>query len=436
MKKFCELLKELRSTSKTNEKKEILKKYPECKEHLHYALNSFMMFNVTSKSVKIDKGSADTAWSDIKCLLDKLHKREVTGHDALKEISFVMDDSSPEMIDAFLCIIDKDLKSGSGDSLVNKVYKKLVPTFDVQLCHKYENLEKLPFKFTYASRKLDGVRVVAIKRDDTGFKFYSRKGNPFYALSVLKPELDKAFKAYDTLVLDGECCILDEKGREDFTAVVSQIKRKSHTIENPKYLIFDMLELDHFSDKKNQVTFKERYDKMKEVIPTNKYMEPLCQIRLKNAGQLQFMMDKAQRMGWEGLIVRNAKAWYQGKRTKDILKIKKFFDHEFTITDVHEGENNFTGMLGAFEVEGEYEGKKIKSLCGSGFKQKFHNAGDKIDYSKPDPDGDRMVFWKNRKNLIGRVITVKFFEVSTNKDKTYSLRFPTFICFHGEERDT
>jgi ATP-dependent DNA ligase len=43
------------------------------------------------------------------------------------------------------------------------------------------------------------------------------------------------------MVFDGEVCIVDENGVEDFQGIMKEIKRKDHTIKNPKYKVFDYL---------------------------------------------------------------------------------------------------------------------------------------------------------------------------------------------------
>ena len=41
-------------------------------------------------------------------------------------------------------------------------------------------------------------------------------------------------------VLDGEICVMKD-GNEDFSGIVGAVKRKGHTIENPKFFVFDIL---------------------------------------------------------------------------------------------------------------------------------------------------------------------------------------------------
>ena len=75
--------------------------------------------------------------------------------------------------------------------------------------------------------------------------FYSRQGKTFDTLDVLKKEIE-SLELYN-MVFDGEVCIVDENGVEDFQGIMKEIKRKDHTIENPKYKVFDYLMLDEFN---------------------------------------------------------------------------------------------------------------------------------------------------------------------------------------------
>ena len=45
-------------------------------------------------------------------------------------------------------------------------------------------------------------------------------------------------------VFDGELCLIDDEGNEDFQGVMKEIRKKDHTIENPKYKIFDFIPLE------------------------------------------------------------------------------------------------------------------------------------------------------------------------------------------------
>ena len=97
---------------------------------------------------------------------------------------------------------------------------------------------------------------------------------------------------------------------------------------------------------------------------------------------------------------------YECKRTKSLMKIKKFYDFDLQIVGYEEGTGRNKGRLGAFVVD--YNGNKVKVGCG---------------YS----DEERVNFWNNRDKYIGRVITVKYKEISKDKKTGLeSLKFPVY----------
>ena len=68
------------------------------------------------------------------------------------------------------------------------------------------------------------------------------------------------------MVFDGEICMLDENGDEDFQNIIKEIKRKDHTIENPYYWMFDFLTLKEFQDKTSLTTFNERINNLYNIV--------------------------------------------------------------------------------------------------------------------------------------------------------------------------
>jgi len=115
--------------------------------------------------------------------------------------------------------------------------------------------------------------------------------------------------------------------------------------------------------------------------------------------------------GYEGGILRKITAPYQkGKRTRDLLKVKKFEDAEFTITDVLEGDGNHSGL--ATKVEIDDNGVKVyPSMTGRAeFKQ---------------------LVLKQKDEYIGGQVTVKFF----GRTLDGSLRHPSVKALYKGERD-
>ena len=105
------MVDELNTTNSTNEKKEILKKYPQCKEMLRWVYNPYTKFWVTSELLKKRKDlTSDEVYQDITILLHMLNGRRITGHDAISAVNAFIE-ANKEYEELIYCIIDKNLKT-------------------------------------------------------------------------------------------------------------------------------------------------------------------------------------------------------------------------------------------------------------------------------------------------------------------------------------
>jgi ATP-dependent DNA ligase len=150
------------------------------------------------------------------------------------------------------------------------------------------------------SRKLDGVRVISYLLNNEVI-FYSRTGSVFNTLSTLsenvKNILKKAKQVYDCeFVLDGECCLIDECGKEDFSGIMKEITRKNHTIKKPIYTIFDLIPKDEFDSRKGTTIFKERMKKLEhlEIEKLGDYVKLIVHQNTINANDYEHWIKKSQ----------------------------------------------------------------------------------------------------------------------------------------------
>ena len=236
------------STNSNTDKLNVLRDYisdQEVLQALRYVYSPFKQYYVTSKNLKKRSDLVSpigNQFGTIFTLLDTLNDRVITGHDAIAAVNrFILENRQYE--DLIYNIFDRNLKTRSTTSMINKVVPGLVPTFDVALAATYDEKTKKKVNLDsdewYLSRKLDGVRCLAFFDNFGTVTFKSRSGKPFETLGNVAKELEK-LKLYNT-VMDGEICIVDENGDEDFQSIIKEIKRKDHTIENPLFQIFDMI---------------------------------------------------------------------------------------------------------------------------------------------------------------------------------------------------
>ena len=429
------MVADLRATSSTIEKEDIIANYCSgekanaifARKVLLYTYHPTWQFFVTSDNLKKKNKLRGKTYSYIFDLLEDLKDRTITGHDAIGAVnSFI--DSHPQYEDLIHCVIDKDLKTRAGDKIINKAIENHIPEFSVALADKYEP-KLVNWKDNwYVSRKIDGARCLAFVYPHLGgiaVEFVSRTGKPFETLGVVEQGIRNLnLDLKEAIVFDGELCLVDEDGNEDFQGIMKQLKKKDHTIPNPSFKIFDMIKESEFWSKKGKSNrpYSVRYNNLKEIMKNNTCdcLSVLEEVLVKDDDHFAEWTVKANENGWEGLMLR-ADEPYKGKRSKDLLKFKSFNDDEYTVVDVEMGPFRYVKngketeetMLSCVTIK--HKGYDVR--VGSGFS---------ID--------QRQDFYAYPKKILGKIITVQYFAESQNQDGGISLRFPTFKFLHGSAR--
>ena len=428
LKKIQGMVDELKSTNATNEKITILKKYKD-DEYLCTILENvyspFKQFYVTSKTCKKNKKLVNEHYlGSVDMLLYNLSGRVWTGHEAISYINGLVS-NYPEYEELIYSLIDKNLKTRTGADLINKAIPGCVPTFKVALANSYDKQkDKVNFNTQtwFASHKLDGVRCLAIVDDNGTCNFFSRQGKTFDTLDILKNEIESL--NLRNIVFDGEVCVVDENGAEDFQGIMKEIKRKDHTIQNPKYKVFDYLMLEEFDNQESKRKLSDRLGNFNMIYNTFgeelKCIDVLGQWKVESEEHFQELAELATKNNWEGLILRKD-CEYKGKRSNDLLKVKKFFDEEYVVRGVENSIHRI--IVDGLEVEEEMlsnviiEHKGCDVGVGSGFNQE-----------------ERRLYFNNPELIIGKTITVQYFEETLNQDGCHSLRFPVVKYVYDKGR--
>jgi DNA ligase-1 len=430
-KEFQLMITDLGNTSSSNLKKEILKRHCDAnttnKELLKACLRDIIKYNVTPENCIKNSGLTNPVYiKDIFELLNMLSERKLSGYDAIGAVnSFI--NNNIEFKDIIFKILDKDLKCGVNSSIVNKVYPKLIPEFKVALANSYKDYSE---KFDFfngewgTNKKIDGLRCIAVIKAGTP-TFYTRKGREFTTLKVLSDSI-LSYNIEDC-VLDGELCIVDENGAENFKEISKVYKKKDFTIPNPKYIVFDVITIEEFFSQKGNTPIMKRIERipelgLSELFDNSKNFSLLTQNIINSKEDLEQWTEKASKNNWEGLMLRNLKVGYEGKRTKNLLKVKKFSDAEFVVTSIETGPYSIVkdGKNVVIEtmtsVVTEYKGNKLSVGSGCSLDQ-------------------RNRFYNNPNEIIGETITVKYFEETEDKNGKKSLRFPTVKHIFEGARD-
>jgi DNA ligase-1 len=422
--KLKKIIEDLKNDSSSISKIEILRENlqqdKDLKNIFFYTYNSFYQFFVTSSVCEKNKNLLKLKYENIFNLLDDLRLRKITGHEAISCVNGFIS-KNLEYKDLIYSIIDKDLKTRAGEKLINKAIPNLIPTFSVALSDKYDPKIVNWSDGWFVSQKLDGCRCIAVIDENGNSLFFSRTGKAFETLSVISEEIKSL--NLSNMVLDGEICLIDENGNEDFQGIMKEIRKKNHTIKNPSYKVFDIISHEEFFTQKGNKNniFSIRLNNLKKIIKNLNHISVLEQEFLKDENYFNDWIKKSKENKWEGLMIRKDLP-YKGKRSKDLLKYKSFYDDEYKVKNVEIGP--FRYVLNGKEIEEEMlscvvvEHKGHEVRVGSGFT---------IDQRKD--------FYKNPNKILNKIICVQYFEETYSQEGGVSLRFPTFKYLYGDSRD-
>lgn len=404
------------------------------------AMDKSITYGITSKGIEIQPYSLDNhsyvGWyTGFHAILERLASRELTGNAAIETITDYLKYHDEEMQRFLLSVLDRDLSLGIGWDTYRSEVMGLNDQFEVALAQHLEKVKGVnPVDGTYfASRKCDGVRCVAIISDG-GVEFRSRQNKVFATLDKLKPAVATfCLGLSGQWVLDGELCKIDANGDEDFQSVMKEIRKKDYSIESCCYQVFDVLTYDEFRLGKSRKAFSQRLDLLYKLNAAYEehphgdcWVKPLKQERLTCQADFDRWAGYVEAGNWEGFMLRKDVP-YQSGRTKDLLKVKKFDDAEYTVTgiDVASVETGLltTTLPGQGVVE--YEGVKALHIT---------HKGCDVAVGAGLTREQRIAWFKDPSRIIGKTITVKFFEETTNAQGGVSLRFPTLKCVYEDGR--
>lgn len=425
MKEVIVIFRQIQDTSSLNKKKEIIKVNSNnelFKKCLKFLLDSNIVTGISD--AKIHKHVEPETeldplylckFSEFPQVIDYLKKNN-TGKDSdIYEVQAFLSGHEEDR-EFYEQMITKKFRLGCDAKVVNYMIPGLISTFDVMLGTPIDKVKLKGNEKIFLSRKLNGTRAAFI-----GDRIMTRQGKEYIGLDHIINDL-KAMELSD-MFIDGELLYKNEEGLSDseaFQKGTGIAMSKDMDKSQLKLVVFDIFPLEEFWTGKSKDTYEKRSKGLNllslyiaDFGSKNVEIVPRVYSGIDH-NEIWRWLNIAENEDWEGICC-NLDTPYECKRTKNLIKVKKFYTYDLPVTGYEEGSGRNKGVLGALVVD--YKGNKVN--VGSGFSDEL-----------------REKFWNMRDDLIGRVVEVKYKEVSKDKKTGLeSLQFPIFISLREDGKE-
>ena len=252
------------------------------------------------------------------------------------------------------------------------------------LAQSYDKHKKKLMYPCYAQPKLDGIRCLARRQGDV-VTLYSRQGK----VLDLVPHINEALLE---VLNDGQCADgeLYTHGW-DFQKIISAIKKTNENTPGIQYHIYDLPNMQDRS-----MPFVKRYNSFARgrISTASDCLVSVDTPLIRTEEALMRYEDKCCDEGYEGIMARNIQSEYLfGYRSKDLLKVKRFLDAEYKIVDFTHGTS--------IELE------CCIFICET-------PEGERFNVRPVGTHEERKVMYKNGASYIGKLLTVKYQELSND----------------------
>jgi len=418
------ILEELKSTSSKTEKQRIIRENKDnelFKETLVFLLSPYIVTGISDKKIrKKVKPSSELApyklcaFSTFQEVMKYLKQHNTGTDEDIYEIqSFLYGHEKDRMF--YEGLITKSLKLGCDAKIINAVIPDLIPTFDVQLGTAIDKVKLKGNEYIYISQKLNGTRCISIDG-----KLYTRSGKEYVGLEHIIEDIEKL--NLPDMVFDGELIRKNTDGKSDsenfqIGTGVANSKNKDKTCM--EYVIFDCLPKKEFIKGESLFKYGWRKKYLTDIIAKKikeNNIENLRIVPMWYEGTDHSEIDKwlkyAEENDYEGCIAQ-LDTTYKCKRTKELIKVKCFYECDIRCIGVERGKETGKNKDTLGSIVCDYKGNKVNV---SGFTEELR------DY-----------YWNNPDEIIGKIVTVKYKEETTNKNGGTSIQFPQFVCIRFDK---
>lgn len=417
MEEIVKIIRSILETASTNEKIQIIQKNKDNEEFVHciqFLLDPGITTGISKK--KIDKKVPPVKHRELESISECMEylKENNTGTDrnvyVVKKFLSTLPEEEREIAKLLLT---KSLKLGCSVKSVNAAIPGLIEEWEVQLGSPERELKLRTKEKFFLSQKLNGNRCSWYHG-----QLKSRQNKIFTGMQHIIDDIEAL--GLSDMFLDGELIRKNNDGvsdSENFQIGTGIINSDAAEKTEIKFVIFDMFSASEFSSKKSTESYSVRKQNLldlKEKLFSDNIEVVTMVYEGNDPGEIHRWLEYAESNDWEGLML-NKDTPYECKRTKNLIKIKRFKTVDLVITDLEEGTGRLTGTLGALVVS--YKGNAVR--VGSGF-----------------TDEQRKEIWTNKDDYIGEIAEVKYKEETIDKKtKRPSLQFPVFVTIRKDKKN-
>ena len=422
MQALVTMLENLKSETKISEKTEILKNVtnPEYKRVLNFLGDPNQVLGLSTKKIQKPVEHV-THTHTLSELLDYLIVHNTGTDKEVGMVQYFLAQYDAHTADVLAQVIGKSWTTTVGASLLNKVYgNDFIPVFDVQLAFPYEKkINNHPDDIVFVvTQKLDGFRAVVEVNNGKVISVKTRKGKALSGLTELIADIEAVVDpTLGHFVFDGELLLEDPTNKwtsgERFQKTGQMISADGEC-EGLGYHIFDALPYAEFQSGISKEPYIIRRKRYLETFTPGQFVRPVPVLGTSDKARIPQWSDYATECGFEGVMLNDPKASYETKRTKGLLKVKKMHTADLQVIGFEEA------------IDGKNRGG-LKSLIVQLDENNTFNVSSGLT------EEQREHIWANQSDYLGKIIEIKYFEETTNKDGGRSLRFPVVLGFRDDK---
>lgn len=364
-------------------------------------------------------------------IVKALLSRQVTGNRAKDELENAFRHSDcPETAYLLKCILDKTFDIGADHTTFSKAYgRDIVSEHKVSLCTP--GTQELIDNFKYPALgqlKYDAMRI-EVDITDERVNYVTRPGKTILSNN---PQLDKIISTYVLLAakqvyhdfgydiegkrvhIDGEMIFKDSKGnflpRQASNGLANKVAKGGKdmiTTDEIAFCVWDIITPEE-KQEKLEIPYHIRFEILKKIVYGINLFKIAETVILNSPRDAIELAVSYVKNGQEGCIVKEFDQPWTPKRVKSQIKLKAARECEMRITGVNlSDDTKYSGLVGSLITTSE-DGKVIANISGMS-------------------DADRKEYLNQK--YIGKIVTVRYNELTTNKDdpNRFSLFLPRIV---------